>query len=127
MLDLRGNNGGDLGLTYHFLSLFLGNNDPDIYPLPVPNNQKLSYEDLNNKLKSTTLPPFYQCTLFDSVTLTKNSSEDITFKKMVVLVDGKTFSSGEIVQPHSRIHSERKSAFSVSHVSALLNKRTKHQ
>ena len=95
MLDLRGNNGGDLGLTYHFLSLFLGNNDPDIYPLPVPNNQKLSYENLNNKLKGTTLPPFYQCTLFDSVTLTKNS--DITFKKMVVLVDGKTFSSGEIV------------------------------
>lgn len=97
ILDLRGNNGGDIGIAYYFLSLFLGNNDPDVYPITLNNNQKLSYENLNKYLSTKTLPPFYQYAAFDSVNVTKNTTESITFKKMVVLVDEYTFSSGEIV------------------------------
>lgn len=97
MLDLRNNTGGDIGLEYYFLSLFLGNNDPDIYPVNLAHDQKLSYENLNKQLSTKKLPPFYQYATSFSVPVKKDTAETITFKKMVVLVNENTFSGGEIV------------------------------
>lgn len=102
ILDLTQNEGGHIFMLNYFLSLFLGNNDPDICPINNLNKinvvkQNLSHVQLEQVLKKFLLPPFYEYMIFinSPVEIKKDAMENITFKKMIVLIDEATFSAGE--------------------------------
>jgi hypothetical protein len=96
IVNLLENNGGDVQIMYYFISFLLGNNDPDIYTIFLNDtfgkHSHISYEQLETMINNTKLKPFYEYVR----SAKKNISEDITFKKMIVLVNGNTFSGGEI-------------------------------
>lgn len=100
ILDLRGNSGGSLPRMFHFLSLLVGNNDPDILAITASGkipNPKNNHLELENELNNATLLPFYEVPSPGyEIPLKKNITEDITFKKMIILVNEKTVSAGEM-------------------------------
>lgn len=102
IVDLRGNRGGNMSAMYYFLSLFLGNNDPDVYPISI--DAKFYKElqcpavKLEQAINDIPISPFYEFVTFDHklVKIKKKVSENLLFEKMIVLVNDKTFSGGEI-------------------------------
>lgn len=101
IIDLRGNGGGDLIVMYYFLSLFLGNNDPDIYEIKIDaefcKDNQITPSELEQNISNIQLKSIYECHFnHKSIMPKKDEFENLTFEKMIVLIDDATFSGGEI-------------------------------
>jgi hypothetical protein len=108
ILDLRGNTGGSARFAYYFLSFLLGDNDPDMrignlmFSTDSEDSEQFLtdyHQEVEDLVNNRPYQSFYEHATFGDpdIPFQKNTKDNITFEKMIVLVDEHTISAGEIV------------------------------